>query len=503
MLLFSFSVNLSRMSFAIPEQPRVFVDPPTVRTVINATFSINVSIAEITGLYCYDFRLRYDNTTLNCTHAEIPPGHFLDSPNTFKIKDGEIHQDDGYVVFAAMLFGEEESKNGSGVLGTITFKVLRKGECLLELYEVTLFEPEGMIPSEEYDVYHGCFSTFSKIYVDPQTSKAAVNKSFSINITISDIVNLWEYDFRLRYDNTTLNCTHAEIPPGHFLDSLNTSIIKDGEIHQDEGWVWFSATLLTPEKPKNGSGVLGTITFKVLERGECPLELCNVTLVESNGEKKEIPPEEYDVYNGYFMTPSRVYVDPPTIRAVVGTTFSINITISDITDLAAYELGLKYNNTILNCTHAEIPPGHFLDTANNTFKIEKIHQDDGYVVFAALLLGEEEPKNGSGVLGTITFKVLQKGQCPLELYGVILIRPDGVIPPEEYDVGHGYLVTSLSGDLNGDGIINMIDLNIVARAFHSAPGDPRWNPLADIDEPYGWIDIIDLWVVAKSYGKEA
>jgi len=46
----------------------------------------------------------------------------------------------------------------------------------------------------------------------------------------------------------------------------------------------------------------------------------------------------------------------------------------------------------------------------------------------------------------------------------------------------------------------------VARAFGSKPGDPQWNPLADITGseylvPDGKVDVRDVSLVAKNFGK--
>jgi len=62
------------------------------------------------------------------------------------------------------------------------------------------------------------------------------------------------------------------------------------------------------------------------------------------------------------------------------------------------------------------------------------------------------------------------------------------------------LQRTLSGDINGDGIINIIDIYIVARAFGSYPGHPRWDPRADLDGDE-LVNIIDLFNVAKDFGK--
>lgn len=59
---------------------------------------------------------------------------------------------------------------------------------------------------------------------------------------------------------------------------------------------------------------------------------------------------------------------------------------------------------------------------------------------------------------------------------------------------------TLPMDLNKDGVINMLDLWFVARAFHSKPGDQNWNPNVDLDGN-GVINIIDLTLVALQYGK--
>jgi hypothetical protein len=58
----------------------------------------------------------------------------------------------------------------------------------------------------------------------------------------------------------------------------------------------------------------------------------------------------------------------------------------------------------------------------------------------------------------------------------------------------------LAQDLNNDGIVDICDLSIVARALGSKPGDPKWNQNADLNKD-GKIDINDLTIVANNLGK--
>jgi PKD repeat protein len=61
-------------------------------------------------------------------------------------------------------------------------------------------------------------------------------------------------------------------------------------------------------------------------------------------------------------------------------------------------------------------------------------------------------------------------------------------------------VSSLIGDLNGDGKVDIKDLAIAAKAYGSAPGMPSWNPIADMNGDLK-IDIKDLSIIAKHYGE--
>jgi parallel beta-helix repeat protein len=58
----------------------------------------------------------------------------------------------------------------------------------------------------------------------------------------------------------------------------------------------------------------------------------------------------------------------------------------------------------------------------------------------------------------------------------------------------------LNTDINKDGIVNILDLYIVALAFRTVPGDARWDERADLDKN-GIINIVDLYKVAKDWGK--
>jgi hypothetical protein len=58
----------------------------------------------------------------------------------------------------------------------------------------------------------------------------------------------------------------------------------------------------------------------------------------------------------------------------------------------------------------------------------------------------------------------------------------------------------MKADLNFDGVVNILDISIVARAFGTRPGDPSWNETADLDKN-GTVNIIDVTMVARDYGK--
>jgi outer membrane protein assembly factor BamB len=64
----------------------------------------------------------------------------------------------------------------------------------------------------------------------------------------------------------------------------------------------------------------------------------------------------------------------------------------------------------------------------------------------------------------------------------------------------GPLLLQLLTDLDSNGMINIVDIAIVARACGSQLGDQNWNPKADLDGN-GTINIVDIAIVAKDFGK--
>ena len=60
------------------------------------------------------------------------------------------------------------------------------------------------------------------------------------------------------------------------------------------------------------------------------------------------------------------------------------------------------------------------------------------------------------------------------------------------------VVREIRGDINGDGVVNIIDIALVASAWGSHPGDPRWDPRCDLDGNEV-INILDITLVARDY----
>jgi hypothetical protein len=60
------------------------------------------------------------------------------------------------------------------------------------------------------------------------------------------------------------------------------------------------------------------------------------------------------------------------------------------------------------------------------------------------------------------------------------------------------VVREIRGDINGDGVVNIIDIALVAMAWGSRPGLPRWDPRCDLDGNEV-INILDITLVARDY----
>jgi len=61
-------------------------------------------------------------------------------------------------------------------------------------------------------------------------------------------------------------------------------------------------------------------------------------------------------------------------------------------------------------------------------------------------------------------------------------------------------VHAITGDVNGDGKVDVKDLALVIKAFGAFPGDPRFNPSCDLNQD-GRIDLRDIVIVVQNFGK--
>ncbi|MDH7563918.1 MAG: CARDB domain-containing protein [Candidatus Bathyarchaeota archaeon] len=151
--------------------------------------------------------------------------------------------------------------------------------------------------------------------------------------------------------------------------------------------------------------------------------------------------------------------------AFPGWVVEINVTAANLGDFTeTFDVKAYYNTTLIGTVHVEnLPPG------------------DNY--FALFTL------NTTGLL-----------PCHTQI-----ISGEATLVPYEFNETNNILVDGglkirYTGDVNGDGVVDLKDYLIVAAAFGSYPGHPRWNPVADINRD-NMVDLKDVFIVAKNYGQ--
>jgi hypothetical protein len=115
-------------------------------------------------------------------------------------------------------------------------------------------------------------------------------------------------------------------------------------------------------------------------------------------------------------SPVTIYVAPSTIAGAVGEDFTININISNVVDLYAWKLKLRWNVTILEAVN--VAEGSFLKNGGSTLFIK--NNTAGNIILDCTLIGDISGVSGKGTLATIQFQVNRSGNCDLDLYDTML-----------------------------------------------------------------------------------
>ena len=111
-----------------------------------------------------------------------------------------------------------------------------------------------------------------------------------------------------------------------------------------------------------------------------------------------------------------IQVEPKISTGAPGETFTVNITISDVTlenginGVYLWQFGMSFNPDVLKVTSTM--EGPWLRSGGDTYSFSKIDNDEGIVAHMSILPWETDTGVfGSGTLANVTFQVLAVGNC--------------------------------------------------------------------------------------------
>jgi len=161
----AFFLALTSMVVASPAT-EMKIEPEEVLDIQpNGTFTVNVTVTDVPstdqtpGLYGWQFNLTFNPAVLNVEN--VTEGSFLkQSGNTLFAK--KTNNTSGYLLVSASFYPPYPAHgvNGSGILGSIIFKVMSQGSSNLHLEEVSCklrTVKAGTVVAIDFDVEDGSF----------------------------------------------------------------------------------------------------------------------------------------------------------------------------------------------------------------------------------------------------------------------------------------------------------------------------------------------------------
>ena len=443
-----------------PPPANISVTPPTI---INSSlgpceeFVLNITVEEVVNLYSFNFWLSFNSTILEVTSVIINP----------VFPPPVIIYDTGQIKVAASLAPPAPPITGDLYLASIEFHVLATGESILDLHDVILLNSDGenITINEPSDGYFNNM-LITKMFVDPPeliVPTMIPGNIFTIDIALENAVGMYGYEFKLGYDTNILTCLGAVVlPPNN-----DTNFHVEQSINDSSGIIWVKVQYYPPAEPIDiyTPKAVVRITFMLQAYGQTILDLYDADIVNEFG--NSLGPV---VEDGFFATLLRdvaiIFVNVTSANKVYP---GRNVTIEVVAMNKGNMTAETFNVTVF---------------ANST------------------IIGTQEITLAPWSNTTLTFQWNTSGLTPCNNF---TIRAEASLVPYEIDSTDnifydGWVKIKMIGDINGDGVIDILDIVAITIIYGAREGDPGWNPDADVAAPWGIIDILDLVTVSAKYG---
>ncbi|HVP16099.1 MAG TPA: hypothetical protein VMT42_01885 [candidate division Zixibacteria bacterium] len=268
--------------------------------------------------------------------------------------------------------------------------------------------------------------------IEPGNLSVKEGDVFNVSVAVEDVpVNpgMESAEFHVSWDPTVLK--GLSIVKVMFQDN---SIGWD-ELNNTEGLLFYVHALCSDSIA--GNQTLAIIAFEAIGQGSTSLHFTfvaacspdsdklncesadgSVTVEKGNGASAPIASNKPEnvLYTLTIIAGSasdrNTLILPPAI-ATEYVPFSVNIEIVNVTDMGAWEFGLCWNNSILNCTNAEIYNSNTWQTAisidgeiDNNFNSTHGH-------YHIAVADAKEPYSGNITIATLTFNPVGAGTTPL------------------------------------------------------------------------------------------
>jgi hypothetical protein len=450
------------------------IDDPTLGPGSNIT--INAYGSNMENIFTWQITLKFNPAILQCTGAGVASGMFLFAVTPSPIVNNVLGE---VSLGSSLIFGDGVS--GSDVFAVFNLTVVGRGTSVLDFAEpgIKTYMLNPPQQDQPISVTNGSFTNFvppptARIFINPPSivdPNLIAGDSFSVDLNIESGTDVHNWTANIAYVNTILSA--SGVVEGSFLSNVGLTIFSltiQNDFNATHGMIQLSCTLGTGGA--TGNGVLATITFDVLDLGQSPITLSDVTLFDSAG--TALP---FTTADGFFNN--------------VGVRDIIVLSVTPRNTVIAHGFPLNITVEVRN-------GGDF----NETFSVNATA--NGVLVAPSQLVQDLMPGTNATLVFIWDTTSFALGDYEIQAAAEFLagestaannVLLDGTV--------HVVFPGDVSGAVEGtpDGVVDMRDIGYIADKYNTFPEDPDWDPYADQDGN-GRVDLRDIAIACVNFMAE-